>query len=189
MNNCNHNADFQELELFSQLSEEYCLLLENAGNFTLKDIVSKLLDILPRLYTVMYTRDESHLHSDEEIRPSVTEELWEQIRQTLKSRFNRYDVYPEIFDSRSDLEGEAVGCSISEDLADIYQDIKNFMVVYTVAAEEELHVAVNTCRMNFETYWGQRLVNVLRALHAIYFGTDDLDELPVDTERFDDYMK
>lgn len=38
--------------------------------------------------------------------------------------------------------------------------------------------ALKTCRDNFETYWGQKLVNVLRALHNVYYNnpTDDEDD-------------
>ena len=63
-------------------------------------------------------------------------------------------------------------------MADIYQDVRDFIFAFQVGHEDAMRQALKTCRDNFETYWGQKLVNVLRALHNVYYNnpTDDEDD-------------
>jgi hypothetical protein len=56
---------------------------------------------------------------------------------------------------------------LSEDLADIYQDIKNFVSVFRLENPETMNDALYLCKENFKEYWGQRLTNAMRAFHAI----------------------
>ena len=55
----------------------------------------------------------------------------------------------------------------SENIADIYQDIRNFISVYKVELTEHMESALEICTNNFKSYWGQKLLNVLRPLHAL----------------------
>ena len=36
--------------------------------------------------------------------------------------------------------------------------------------------ALALCQENFRLYWGQKLVNTLRALHELKFASDTIDE-------------
>jgi len=76
--------------------------------------------------------------------------------------------------------------NISEDLADIYQDIKDFIFVFQLGLNETMNDSLATCQENFALYWGQKLVNTLRALHDVrYNQTDDEEEQEEEeTEEF-----
>ena len=51
-----------------------------------------------------------------------------------------------------------------------------------------MHDALATCQENFRLYWGQKLVNTLRALHEVrYASTEEEEEFPVD--EHDDDLK
>jgi hypothetical protein len=63
--------------------------------------------------------------------------------------------------------------NISEDLADIYQDIKNFVCLFQVGINETMHDAIVECYSHFGQYWGQTLVNTLRALHDIRYNSPE----------------
>ena len=65
---------------------------------------------------------------------------------------------------------------ISEGLADIYQDIKDFIFVFRQGVNRNMHNALATCQDNFKLYWGQKLVNTLRALHEVKFDTHREDD-------------
>ena len=69
--------------------------------------------------------------------------------------------------------------SVSECLADIYQDVKDFVSVYRLGFDETMYVALAACEENFALYWGQKLVNTLRALHDVKYNVkeDDMDDL------------
>ena len=70
----------------------------------------------------------------------------------------------------------------------MYQDIKDFLILYQTGTTEVMNDAVWECRMNFENIWGQKLVNSMRAIHRfIYSGEEsgpvENDEKNTDSER------
>ncbi|CUQ64955.1 Uncharacterised protein [Dorea longicatena] len=68
--------------------------------------------------------------------------------------------------------------NISEDLADIYQDIKDFIFVFQLGFNETMNDSLAICQENFRLHWGQKLVNTLRALHEVKYaqGEDEEEE-------------
>jgi hypothetical protein len=62
-------------------------------------------------------------------------------------------------------------------LADIYQDVKNFVSVFQLGFDETMHDSLALCRENFALYWGQTLVNTMRALHSVKFGVKEDEEI------------
>jgi hypothetical protein len=88
----------------------------------------------------------------------------------------RFDDYLEVFTAdmqRSDLP---LTSTVSENLADIYQDLMDFMMNYRSAVTEIMNDALTALMQDFREHWGQRLVNVLRALHMVYYGEDNLED-------------
>ena len=65
--------------------------------------------------------------------------------------------------------------SISENLADIYQALYNLVAGVKDATTEAANEVIANCKADFETYWGQTLCNVLRALHSLRFNPDKIN--------------
>jgi hypothetical protein len=59
-------------------------------------------------------------------------------------------------------------------MTDIYQDIKDFLLLYQTGTEEVMNDAVWECRMNFENFWGQKLVNAMRAIHKFIYSGEEI---------------
>ncbi len=72
---------------------------------------------------------------------------------------------------------------ISENIADIYQDIRNFVSVYQFELTGQMNDALYNCTENFYSYWGQKLVNTLRPLHAL---KSEKAMLPEENEPFNE---
>ena len=66
--------------------------------------------------------------------------------------------------------------NISEDLADIYQAIKDFIFVFQLGLNETMNDSLAICQEQFKEYWGQTLVNTLRALHDVKYRQSEEDE-------------
>lgn len=120
---------------------------------------------------------------DEELESYVTEETYEVLRLNLADILAEHDDYLDVFVEDMKYSDQPITRYISEDLADIYQDIKDFIFVFQLGLNETMHDALATCQEHFRLYWGQRLVNTLRALHDVKFGqghhedTDEEEEL------------
>ena len=64
---------------------------------------------------------------------------------------------------------EPVLRTVSEDLADVYQAVRNAVETFREGHEEAMQVAVGEAIDSFETYWGGRLLSALRAIHDVRF--------------------
>jgi hypothetical protein len=65
-----------------------------------------------------------------------------------------------------------IAAFISENLADIYQDIGNFVSLFRQGHEETMLQALSRCVAGFRQYWGQSLLNALKALHMLRYSED-----------------
>ena len=110
---------------------------------------------------------------DEELEKYVSELDYNVLQQKWLQRLGEYDLYQEVIDPDLQFGSENVTASISEHLMDIYQDVKEFVSSYNFGNEEVMNDAMAECKVHFEEFWGQRLVNVLRAIHQLAFANID----------------
>jgi len=154
------------------VAAEYCIMLEKlaAAGTTREQMLSQVTKVLPLVYVkaaLLPDMEESGLGEPREV---VTEEDYEEVRQSVWRLLQADDEYLEVFTPDMRYSEGAVTCTISEDLADIYQDLKNFVAVFAERNEAAMVDAVVKVKENFASYWGQRLVNAMRALHALVYG-------------------
>ena len=100
------------------------------------------------------------------------------VSNRIKSILGEEDVYLDVFVEDMKYSDRPISSFISEDIADIYQDIRNFVSVYQHGLEEAMMYALKDIADNFRLYWGQKLVNVLRPLHTLVY--KPLDEINLD---------
>ena len=162
---------------FATVANEYCAFIEAVGQFKRKDFITRAQKLFPLLYLKATLLPEPDIEiSDDAPEKFLTEEDYNFILQKLKEKFGKFDAYQEVFDPSVQYSDEAPEASISENMSDIYQDLKNFILSYRIGTLEVMNDAFGECRNNFEQYWGQRLVNGLRAIHNLVYGISDLDE-------------
>ncbi|MDR2474640.1 MAG: DUF5063 domain-containing protein [Bacteroidales bacterium] len=161
---------------FVTVAFQFCNFIETAGEMTKEALIDKFIKIIPLLYLKATLLPQEENLYDEETETFVTEYGYESVRTNLLEKIGADDDYLEVFSPDIFFSDTPVTASISENLADIYQDVKNFVSVYALGFEETMHSALLVCRENFETFWGQKAVNVLRPLHAVKYGKDTDDE-------------
>ena len=105
----------------------------------------------------------------------VNETTYEYVRSGIASIMGAQDDYLEVFIDDMQYSESAISAHISEDLTDIYQDIKDFISIFALGYEATMNDALALVSSNFKEYWGQKTVNVLRPLHSIYFGDNNED--------------
>ena len=105
----------------------------------------------------------------------VNEDQWEQIYNALRTVFASNDDFFTLSYENSD--NVPLRASIAEHLADIYQDLKDFVLLYQKNLEYARQNAVHECRSLFVAHWGQRIAVLLPALHLIAFPSVQEDEL------------
>lgn len=161
---------------FATVAREFCAFTENVSNVKRSAFVGALSKLLPLLYYKASLLPQTEPVYEEGIPKHVTEEHYEEIRLKLKAFMGEHDEFPEVFDPRTAETDDQFNATISEYLADVYQDLKDFTMLYQNGYVEEMNDALWECKLNFEEYWGIRLANCIRAIHLLNYSQTDLDE-------------
>ena len=161
---------------FVTVAAEYCGFIERARGAERQTFVDTALKILPLLYLKATLIPECEQIGEEDLEVFVTEDDYEMVRRAVADVLGAKDDYLEVFHPDMAYSDTPIKKCISEDLADIYQDVKNFVVQFQTGINETMHDAIIECNEHFRQYWGQTLTNTLRALHDIRYNTSLDDE-------------
>ena len=161
---------------FVTVAAEFCAFLERAEHMKRKAFVDTSLKILPLLYLKASLLPKCETIGDEAPETYVTEEIYEILRINLSGLMGDKDDYLDVFVQDMVYSDQPIKKSISEDLADIYQDIKDFIFVFQLGLNETMNDSLAICQENFGMLWGQKLVNTLRALHDVKYSQQDEED-------------
>ena len=164
---------------FVTVAAETCLFLEHANEFTKTDFVQKSIKILPLLYLDASLLDIPDSVFEEIPERFVNEEDYQYVHELLEQLLGSDDSYLEVFHPDMALSDTPIAAFVSENLADIYQELKDFAANYQLGDIDIMNDALVACLDAFGEHWGQKLLNALRALHALRFsegfGLEDTD--------------
>jgi hypothetical protein len=174
---------------FVAVANEYCKYAEHARELKGDEMLKILQRLLPLLYLKASLLPALEPVFEEGNEKFVTEADWNRIHDSFKRIFGSADEYLEVFDDKFNESEGPVTLSLAENMADIYQDMKNFLLLYQTGTKEVMNDALWECRLNFESYWGQKLVNSIRAIHKFIYSGEEIgkenNEKTVDDETRD----
>lgn len=165
---------------FVTVAAEFCAFLERAESIKRSDFVDTSLKILPLLYLKASLLPPCERLGEEELETYVTEEVYEILRLNLAELMGEKDDYLDVFVEDMVYSDQPIKKCISEDLADIYQDIRDFIFVFQLGLNETMNDSLALCQENFGLLWGQKLVNTLRALHDVKYHQEEEEEEEAD---------
>ncbi len=172
---------------FVTVAREFCSWLESTPSFPRSIFVETGRKMLPLLYLKISVLPKTEtMLEDDFLEKYVAEEEYQQILNSVLVKMGPYNDYLEVFTADMQRSVEPLTATISENLADIYQDLKDFLMSYRTAVTEIMNEALIELMRSFEEYWGQKLVNVLRALHEVAYNGEDLDAEDNETDQAKD---
>ena len=170
---------------FVTVAAEYCALIEHTRQMERVSFVDTALKILPLLYLKASLLPAIELMGEGDLEAFVTEGDYEIVRSSVADILGEHDDYLEVFLPDMAYSDTPIKRTVSEDLADIYQDLKDFICVFQLGLNMTMNDSLYVCKEHFEEFWGQRLVNTMRALHDIkYNKKNDFDDM---LDQNDDY--
>jgi len=162
---------------FVAVANEFCKYAEHSSELKGDEILKIMQRILPLLYLKASLLPLLEPFFEDGNEKFVTEDDWNGINDILMEKFGTANDYLEVFDEKiNDSDGPVVS-SISENMSDIYQDMKDFLLLYQTGTGEVMNDAVWECRMNFENFWGQKLLNSLRAIHKFIYSGEEIGKV------------
>lgn len=166
---------------FLTVALHFDAIVEKADTVDTFTFVGDLSKILPYLYLKALLVQAEETELPEDVPAVVTQEEYDSVQQTIKQCLRKFDI-PVFVPESNDDEGHYV--LISELIADIYQDIKNFTVNYRLAPDDERENYAAWLKHTFFEYWGKKLLNVQIGLHTII--SDETGEDPFSDEGTSD---
>lgn len=151
---------------FLRVAHEYCLFIEKSSEKSKSDHYDFYLKIGPLLYLkgqLLPAVDPEYPESSERF---VTEEEWQEIFNAFRALFASDDEFFTVNYEEFN-ESEAVKASLSENFTDIYQDLKDFVLLYQKNSQAARQNAVHDCKALFETRWGPKMLSNLRYIHFL----------------------
>jgi hypothetical protein len=165
---------------FVTVAAETCLFLEHADELSKTDFVQKSIKILPLLYLNTSLLDIPEPVFDDIPERFVNEGDYQFVREQVEQLLGTDDSYLEVFHPDMALSDTPIAAFVSENMADIYQEMKDFAANYQLGDIDIMNDALVACLEAFGEHWGQKLLNALRALHAYRysdgFGTEETDD-------------
>ena len=166
----------EEVLEFVSLAKEYCNLLETGAELNQIEFIRFTLYSLPAIYSSMMRIPQMESVFEEGSEKFVSEqdlsEVYRKIAGCMESNNEFLDIPSENEFDRSEL----ITRKVSEDMADIYQDLRDFLEVYRNAPEDVMNDALWDCQNNFLSFWGSKTLRVSSALHKILIGEVKADE-------------
>ena len=152
---------------FVTAAAQTCLLVEKASEHDRAEWIEQALRLLPVLYlrTRLVAREETMM--EDEPQRFVTETDYNYVLVGVRELLGADDAYLDVFVDQGVYTDEVQTAYISEGIADIYQELKDLAAAFQTGEQPIMHDAVVLCREAFDAHWGQKLLAVLRALHAI----------------------
>ncbi|MDR1371663.1 MAG: DUF5063 domain-containing protein [Dysgonamonadaceae bacterium] len=159
----------KQTEDFVRAALDFCIMIEHANDAGKEEFVDNMCKILPLLYIKATVAPQAEEEFEPELESRVTELMYNRIEQKLADLMGEDNMFLETFHPDIQLSDSPVAVKISENLADIWQDLGNFIEIFKNGEKKTMSDSTTLCIINFKKFWGQKLVNVLRALHCIKY--------------------
>ena len=157
---------------FITVASEYCKALEHCREFEQHEFIDVMRNLLPMVYLKVSLIGEIE-EADGYNEPKVTEDDYNYVRSGVATVLAEKDDYLDVFVEDFKYSEQPILCTISENLADIYQALRNLLEVFRSNYEDAMQVALYDTVEDFKLYWGQTLLNALKALHDVRFSVKD----------------
>ena len=167
----------EEVLTFVRAANETANFLEELKEMEGKTFIAGAVKHLSEVYRAVLRLGDTEPVTESEAEPSVSEQEWAEIFQAVAGLLGPYNeilrpAEDEEFD-RSDL----VTHTISEDLADLYQELRDFTFLYSRGLEEIMNDSIWEVKVRFVEHWGKKLLRSLSSLHDLYVeGVDPTEE-------------
>ena len=149
------------------VANEYCLFFEKAASYKTAEILDYYHKIAPLLYLKGAILPDLPLNNEAHNERYVTEEEWETVFKELREKFGKIDVYY-IHDHNFD----SVEASLADNMADIYQDMKDFVMLYQKNIQIARQNAIANLSSQYRWRWGPAAIQALGAVHQLLFKED-----------------
>ena len=164
-----HNYVYSsEMLAFVKAADACCAFLEQLTDIEGKAFIIESVKHLSAVYASFLNTGKSEPVLESPSEPTVTEQEWSELFQRIAMILGPHNDILRMADEGEFDRSEVVNHTISEDLADLYQDLRDFTSIYSRGVEEFMNDAAWELGEHFAEHWGAKLLRALQALHELY---------------------
>ena len=172
-----HNYVYSsEMLAFVKAANVCCAFLEQLTDMEGRAFIIESVKHLSAVYASFLNTGESEPVLESPGEPTVSEQEWSALFQRIAMILGPHNDILRMADEGEFDRSEVVNHTISEDLADLYQDLRDFTTIYSRGVEEFMNDAAWELRERFAEHWGAKLLRALQALHELYVSGVDPSE-------------
>ena len=183
-----------QTEEFVKLCRKYFTYLEKLPDRKISDFWTAQLQILPEIYAGVLRLPTIEARYSSDIEKFVTENEYNRVFINLVSYIGALDKFADFSDLSHPGTVKVINASLSEMLTDIYQELKDFVLLYETGTLENMNDAIADCMDTFGQYWGIKLLTATRIIHVNLYQqryadakkTSRMDEDPGDETEEED---
>ena len=154
---------------FVKICRRYFEYLEKLPDKKLSDFWLVQLRMLPEIYNGVFHLPQIEDRYSSDVEKFVTERDYNKIFINVVSFIGALDRFSDFSDLSHPGTMKVVNASVSEMLTDIYQELKDFVLLYETGTLENMNDAIADCFDTFGQYWGVKLLTATRIIHVNLF--------------------
>jgi hypothetical protein len=166
-----------EMLAFVQAANETATFFESLKEIDGRAFITESVRQLSAVYsTILRIGDTEPVHESSG-EPNVTEQDWSGLYQRIAILLGPHNEFLRAAEENEFDRSELVTHTISEDLADVYQELRDFTSIYGRGVEDLMNDAAWELKVRFAEHWGRKLLRALSALHDLYVtGVDPTEQ-------------
>jgi len=154
---------------FVKLCRRYFEYLDKLPDKKISDFWLMQLRTLPEIYSGVSRLPLIDARYSSDVEKFVTERDYDRIFINVVSFIGALDKFSDFSDLSHPGTMKVVNASLSEMLTDIYQELKDFVLLYETGTLENMNDAIADCFDTFGQYWGVKLLTATRIIHVNLF--------------------
>lgn len=142
------------------VAHEFCIFTEAIEKTKAENVLSFYQKILPLLYLKASLLPEIEVSDEFANERFVNEEDWQNIFDSIKEKLGEKDTFFSLGE-----DNQIQKTSFADHVSDIYQDLKDFVLLFQknrIVAQEN---ALFECKKLFENHWGERIPRLIQHIH------------------------
>jgi hypothetical protein len=155
-----------EIKAYVALCRKYVEYLERLPDKEIMSFWEAQLQLLSDIYKGIFSLPEIEVRYSFDVDKFVTEKGYNKVLKGLLGIVGGLDTFPDFSDLSYPGSVKVVNASLSELLTDIYQELKDFVLLYETETLENMNDAIAECADTFGRYWGVKLLTSLRIIHV-----------------------
>ena len=159
----------KEVIEFVSVAKEYLLFMEKSKNISKNLFIDKSLKMLSLMYLKGALLPAISEFDDDCTEKFINENTWVYVQQISSAKLEEDDEYVQIQDASIISDMDYLNVGLSEIYADLYQEMGDLIGAYQTGNELTMLSALYYCQENFESYWGIRLLVLLKSIHKLKY--------------------